>query len=155
MKRIFVLFAALLIVLSLGGCAMSQSQSNTRNTEAVTLGENGQKLANGIWAARGLWGGCSELAIYRHNNKYYLAANFLVRRSTTTDLLGKPTQVGTYRRYAYRIEDGRLINDLTLKDAGITSVGTRVAAVNILSGDSDAVKRALISQLVSAVYGKN
>lgn len=146
----------LLVVLLLGGCSMSTSETaNTRNTEAVTLGEKGQKLADGIWAARSLWGGCSELAIYRHNDTYYLAANFYVSGGTTTDMFGKPSKVGTYKRYAYRIEDGKIIDDLTLADAGVTSVGRRIGAVNMDADDSSEVQKALISQLVSQMYGHN
>lgn len=153
-KTILALF--LLVILLLGGCSLSASEAaNTRNTEAVILGEKGQKLADGIWAARSLWSGCSELAIYQHNGTYYLAANFLVRSSTTNDMFGKTSTVGTYKRYAYRIEDGKIIDDLTLADAGVTSVGRRIGAVNMDPDDSSEVQKALISQLVSKMYGHN
>lgn len=150
-----MLAVLLVIALLLGGCSLSAPEaSNTRNTESVTLNEKGQKLADGIWAAKSLWSGCSELAIYRHNDQYYLAANFFVSGSTTTDMFGKPSKVGTYKRYAYRIENGKIIDDLTLADAGVTSVGRRIGAVNMVTGDSSEVQKALISQLVSKMYGR-
>ena len=151
MRKTIFCCCILCILLTLGGCVQTNT-GNTRNVKAVSLSENQQKIADGIWNAKGLWSGCSELAIYRHNGKYYLAANKLISEQKVPDLFNGQGSVGTYKRYAYTITaDGRIVDDLTLADAGITSVGQRVSVVYFSKGDSTEIMKALISQLVAKV----
>lgn len=151
MKKIIVFLCVLCTFFALGGCTQSTTKS-TRNVNAVSLNEKQQMVADGIWDARTLWSGCSELAIYKHNGKYYLAANKLVSERNVPDLFDGKGTVGTYKRYAYEItEDGKVLDDLTLSDAGVTSVGQRLGAVYFYEGDTAEIKKALISQLVAKV----
>ena len=150
-KLIGILFCATLFF---SGCYQqsTSSKDNIRNIETVALSEDQQKLADGIWNARSLWSGCSELAIYKHDGKYYLAANMLVSEQKVPDLFGGQGSVGTYKRYAYSItENGEILDNLTLSDAGITSVGQRVSVVYFSGEDSAETQKALISQLVAKV----
>lgn len=151
-KKLITLSLLLCLLMQLVGCAQTSS-SSTRNTTAVSLTDKQQKLADGIWDARSLWSGCDELSIYKHKGEYYLAANMPVGESYVEGLDGGRSKVTTYKRYAYRISNGRIIDDLTLADSGVTSVGQKIASVWFQKGDSAEVKKALISQLAAEYPG--
>lgn len=148
-KTLCFLLLSLLLLFTGCGTTGGNSSAPTRNITAVALSDNQQKLADGIWAAKSLWSGCDELSIYKHKGEYYLAANMPVGESYVDAFDGGRSKVTTYKRYAYRISDGQIIDDLTLADAGVTSVGTKIASVWFQKGDSETVKKALISQLAA------
>lgn len=157
-ERVILLFLLLLCLLgSLGGCTEGGTQADHPVKEA-TLNEEQQKLADGIWEAKSIWGGCSKLTLIQHGGEYYLTANFLVRESKVNmgDVFGEDgmTTVGTYKEYAYRIVNEKIVDDLSLGDgAGVLSVGKRLKSISFSKNDTITDKKARISQLAS-YYGR-
>lgn len=151
-RRNLPIFIVLLCVMTyIVGCGQTE-KVDQRNTEPVLLSASQQKYYDGIVAARKLWAGCHDLAIYRYNGKYYLAANLPVNESYVAGLDGKKSKVTTCNRVAYSIENGEVKDNLTLADAGVTSVGQCIAIVYFAKGDSIDVEYALVSQLVACAF---
>lgn len=78
------------------------------------------------------------------NDDYYFAVNVIVSKTNSTGI----DQFGnayTCRYTTYSIRDYQIHDDLTLADAGITSVATCVAKVSLLEISDEQAIKALIN----------